>query len=190
MADAFTAGVKLGGLTSNTEIRILLCYLIKNTAPVTRDALQGALLQEELVNYFEFVDALNELILQQLATLAADGYHITDKGGVVADTLAEDLPRSVRDRAVRAIIRIQGWIHKAAQNRAVITPAGEDYEIRCSIAEMGKTIFELKLLMPDAMTAEEVKNRFIACGSDIYATLLTALTAPLPDDKKPPEAIL
>ena len=28
--DAFTAGVRPGGLTSSTEIRLLLCYLVKN----------------------------------------------------------------------------------------------------------------------------------------------------------------
>ena len=44
MAEAFTAGVKPGGLTNDTEIRILLCYLIQSAAPLTRDAMQGALL--------------------------------------------------------------------------------------------------------------------------------------------------
>lgn len=31
---AFTFGVKPGGLTENTEVRILLCYLIKTVAPM------------------------------------------------------------------------------------------------------------------------------------------------------------
>ena len=52
MAEAFTAGVKPGGLTDDTQIRILLCYLIKTAGPLTRDTLQGALLQVQLVNYF------------------------------------------------------------------------------------------------------------------------------------------
>lgn len=67
MAEAFTAGVKMGGLTNDTEIRILLCYLIKSVGPVTREAMEAALLQEELVNYFEFVGALNDLVAQGLA---------------------------------------------------------------------------------------------------------------------------
>ena len=66
MAEAFTAGVKMGGLTNDTEIRILLCYLIKSVGPVTREAMEAALLQEELVNYFEFVGALNDLVAQWL----------------------------------------------------------------------------------------------------------------------------
>ena len=33
--DAFTAGVRPGGLTNSTEIRLLLCYLVKNAGPIT-----------------------------------------------------------------------------------------------------------------------------------------------------------
>jgi len=29
MAEAFTAGVRPGGLTDDTQIRMLLCYLVK-----------------------------------------------------------------------------------------------------------------------------------------------------------------
>lgn len=32
--DAFTAGVRPGGLTSSTEIRLLLCYLVKTPVPL------------------------------------------------------------------------------------------------------------------------------------------------------------
>lgn len=91
MAEAFTAGVKMGGLTNDTEIRILLCYLIKSVGPVTREAMEAALLQEELVNYFEFVGALNDLVAQGLAIEGANGYTITEKGTTVAQTLSEDL---------------------------------------------------------------------------------------------------
>ena len=34
--DAFTAGVRPGGLTNSTEIRLLLCYLVKNAGPISR----------------------------------------------------------------------------------------------------------------------------------------------------------
>ena len=41
--DAFTAGVRPGGLTSSTEIRLLLCYLVKNAGPITRQEIENAL---------------------------------------------------------------------------------------------------------------------------------------------------
>ena len=50
--DAFTAGVRPGGLTSSTEIRLLLCYLVKNAGPIARQEIENALMEEALVNYF------------------------------------------------------------------------------------------------------------------------------------------
>ena len=89
MAEAFTAGVRPGGLTDDTQIRMLLCYLVKVAGPVKRETMQGALLQEQLVNYFEFANALAEVEKQQLVTVDEDGrYTITRRGTTVADTLA------------------------------------------------------------------------------------------------------
>ena len=44
--DAFTAGVRPGGLTDSTEIRLLLCYLVKNAGPITRTEIENALMEE------------------------------------------------------------------------------------------------------------------------------------------------
>ena len=43
--------------------------------------MQGALLEEQLVNYFEFVSALDELENQQLIQPTDQGYIITEKRG-------------------------------------------------------------------------------------------------------------
>ena len=100
--DAFTAGVRPGGLTSSTEIRLLLCYLVKNAGPITRQEIENALMEEALVNYFEIGSCLDDITRQQLVTLTKGSYTITEKGRKVAQELAYDLPRSVRERAVAA----------------------------------------------------------------------------------------
>ena len=95
--DAFTAGVRPGGLTSSTEIRLLLCYLVKNAGPIARQEIENALMEEALVNYFEIGSCLDDITKQQLVTLTKGSYTITDKGRKVAQELAYDLPRSVRE---------------------------------------------------------------------------------------------
>ena len=103
-ADAFTAGVKPGGLTSVTEIRILLCYLIKTAGPVSREVLENALMQEQLVNYFELSSGLDDLAEQKLVTQENTIYTITKKGAQVSDDLCWDLPRSVRESAANTVL--------------------------------------------------------------------------------------
>ncbi len=90
--DAFTAGVRPGGLTNSTEIRLLLCYLVKNAGPITRTEIENALMEEALVNYFEIGSCLDDIARQQLVTADGDRYTITDKGRKVAQELAYDLP--------------------------------------------------------------------------------------------------
>ena len=191
MAEAFTAGVKPGGLTDDTQIRILLCYLVKTAGPLTRDTLQGALLQEQLVNYFEFADALADVEKQHLVAIDEESqYSITKKGSTVADTLALDLPRTVCESAIRAVMQIQSWRHKAAMNRARVEEEDGEYTVWCAIGDLGSDVFRLQLAMPDKLTAETIKNNFTAHGSEIYSKIMDMLTQPSTDDDRPPVGLL
>ena len=176
---AFTGGVKPGGLTSTTEVRNLLCYVIRRVSPLSREALENALVGEELVNYFELVGCLDDLIERGLVTEQNDMYAITPSGEAVADTLYRDLPRTVRESAVRAVIRAQSWLRKEAQHKAEILEKDGAFEVQCSIEEMGHNVFSLTFSMPDVLSAEMIKKQFIARGSEVYAQLLQALTQPL-----------
>ncbi len=42
------------------------------------------------------------------------------------------------------------------------------YSVVCSIGDMGSDVFRLELAMPDKLTAEMIKNNFIAHGGDIF----------------------
>mgnify|MGYP000010207990 CR=1 FL=1 len=65
--DVYLGGVKKGGLTSSTEIRILLCYLIATATPLSRQALENARRGGEVVNYVELMSRLDDLVKQGLA---------------------------------------------------------------------------------------------------------------------------
>lgn len=97
--NAFTAGVKPGGLTTSTEIRILLCYLIQHAGtPLSQGELETALLGEELVNYFELASNLSDLLEQGFVREENGRYTILPAGADIAEALADDVPRSVRTR--------------------------------------------------------------------------------------------
>ena len=157
--DAFTAGVRPGGLTDSTEIRLLLCYLVKNAGPITRPEIENALMEEQLV------------------TLKEDRYSITEKGRKVAQELAYDLPRSVRERAVAAVLRSQTWARKEAEYSARITEKPDGHcSIRCTIKALDQELFCLDIGTPDRLSADLVKKQFILKGNEIYQMLITKLT--------------
>lgn len=189
MPDAFTAGVKPGGLNDSAQIRILLCYLVRSAGPVTRETLEGALLQEELVNWFEMGSALAELEKNGLLCADPQGYCVTPKGATVADELGQGLPLSVRESAVRAVVRIQRWQRKAAVNRAQVESGPDGCAVLCAIGDGidgGGDLLRLRLALPDSESAELLKNRFIARGSGLYTLLMDALLRPGDEEDEPP----
>ena len=94
-----------------------------------------------------------EVEKQQLVTVDEDGrYTITRRGTTVADTLAYDLPRTVRESAIRAVMQIRSWRHRAASNRAVVQEKDGQFSVVCSIADMGSDVFRMELAMPDKLT--------------------------------------
>ncbi len=174
--DAFTAGVRPGGLTNSTDIRLLLCYLIKNAGPITRQEIETALIEEALVNYFEIGSCLDHITHQGLVKLQPDGYVITDKGRKVVLELAFDLPRSVRERAVAAVLRSQTWARKEAKYSASIREEGDGHcTVHCSIKGLDESLFSLELGVPDKMSAQLVKKQFILKGNEIYQILINKL---------------
>lgn len=175
-ADAFTAGVKPGGLTNVTEIRILLCYLIKTAGPVERHILENALMQEQLVNYFELSSGLADLAEQNLVIFHNNIYTITPKGAQVSDNLCWDLPRSVRESAANAVLRMQKFQRLAAENQAEVCRTEDGFDVHCRIQEHGHDLLSLTISMPDEITAEKVKNSFIKNGSIIYSMFVEELT--------------
>ena len=64
---AFSAGVRFGGLTDRTEIKILICYLLTGAKqPLTEQQIVDTVIGQQLVNYFELLDALSHLTEQNL----------------------------------------------------------------------------------------------------------------------------
>ena len=157
--DAFTAGVRPGGLTNSTEIRLLLCYLVKNAGPITRTEIENALMEEALVNYFEIGSCLDDIARQQLVTAEGDRYTITDKGRKVAQELAYDLARKEAEYSARISEKADGHC-----------------SVRCQVKALDSELFCLDIGTPDRLSAEMVKKQFILKGNEIYQMLITKLT--------------
>lgn len=93
-------GVAPGGLRSKSDIRILICYMLKSVnAPLSGDDIIKVLQEKSLANYFEASDALSALVSLGNVTREEDNtYVLTKRGKSVADDLEQLIPSSVRDK--------------------------------------------------------------------------------------------
>lgn len=75
-------------------------------------------------------------------------------------------------------------------HRTTVQEKDGKYSVVCTIGDMSSDVFRMELAMPDKLTAEMIKNNFIAHGSDIYPKLMDMLTQPGSEDDRPPAALL
>ncbi len=178
MLDAFTSGVKPGGLNSAQHIRIMLCYLIKSVpTPLSEQEIQNALLGEELVNYFDLTSILHNLCENNFIENVNGRFALLPQGENIANELSDDVPLTVRQTGLRAAIRVQRFASNSAIHKVDIEKLPNNcYNVHCFIQDRGDEIFRLKVLMPDLHSAQLVKEKFIQYGQAVYALTLAGIT--------------
>ena len=154
--------------------------LVHYCARLTRDQTRAEdLAQETFLRAMQHAELLAGLNLrQQKAWLFETAHNLfCDQARRVARELTQDLPLSVRERAVAAVVKAQLWTRKQAEYSAVISERADGHcTVRCMINRLDERLFCLELGMPDRLTAELVKKQFILKGNEIYQLLINKLT--------------
>ena len=179
--DALTAGVsEVGGLFTTAEIRILICYLLSSIKdPVPGRKLADMLHYEAIANCFEVNDSIAFLEKNgqiKLVDEKEDTYIITEKGSEIAETLKTSLPYSVKDRALRAALKMVSRYKNAKETDIKISREGNRTFITCSALDGEAPFMSVKLMVTDEEQALYIKERFINNPSRIYSEIIDLLT--------------
>ena len=183
-SDVFTEGTAPGALTNEYEIKILICYLLKNvTVPLSAYQMNEVFQEYSIVNYFEFASALADLhstghVCVSTAEDGSEVYAITELGGKTADTLESSLPRAVRDKAVSGALALLAQERLHRENTVSIEQTEDGYLVTCTVSDVGSNLMELKLFVPDDLQAQAVKRHFSEPPQSVYAQVLSLLTHP------------
>lgn len=178
--DAFRAGVEPGGLINRTEIRLLVCYILKSIRrPLSGQLIQELFHYEGLANYFEVGQAIQDLLEQgniRVSQEEPDAYELTDAGRSVVITLERDLPVTVREKAVGSAIKLLTRIRREAENKVEITKAERGYIISCSVMDREAELMTVRLMVADELQAKAVREIFLDDPSAVYAGVVELMT--------------
>jgi hypothetical protein len=180
--EAFDAGLAPDGIKDTNDIKILICYLLKNVdEPLTSENISEILLRDGLVNYFELVKAVDDLLVSGHIDLVMQGeqkcYRSTNLGNGTAGLFERRLPYSVREKAVKAAINLLAKIKRESENSVEITEnTSGGLNVCCKILDMGDALLSINLFVPDKPQAEMVKKQFLANPELVYKGVLSLLT--------------
>lgn len=176
--DAFTGGIAPGGLRSKSDIRILICYILKSVqAPLSGEEIIHILQEKALANYFEANDALSALESLGNIRREEDGTYVLEpQGESIADNLDVLLPLSVRDKAVSAALTMLASAKVERENTVTTQRLENGYNVTCHISGGDMELMKLSVYVPDLYQARVVKKNFHRDPQRVYNLLLAALT--------------
>ncbi|MBE6806637.1 MAG: DUF4364 family protein [Ruminococcaceae bacterium] len=178
MADAFTAGVEPGGLTSTQEIRILLCYMLDTVGQaINREEVTDILTAGGMANYFDIEDAIEELIRQQHLVEADKKIATTVTGAQIGQSLSVRIPYTLRQRSVEAALKLLKRIKIQRDNQVEITKLEEGgYAVTCTVQDRGMDLLTVTLRVADRNQADCIKEQFLNDPSLLFRSNLAVLT--------------
>ncbi len=180
MADAFTAGVAPGGLISSQHVKLMVCYILATiNKPIRRDDMLSLLQYEEIANYFEVAQAIDDLakggtIRRTDAEL--EEYEITKDGKEVIDELYRTLPFTMREKAIKAAVKMLARNRSEAENRVEMVETDGGVNVTCTVMDIDRPILSITLLVPDMEQANLVKETFLDNPLKVYSGSIALLT--------------
>ena len=192
MADAFTAGVAPGGLISSQHVKLMVCYILARIGkPISRDDMLSLLQYEEIANYFEVVQAIDDL--NKGGTIRRtdapfEEYEITNDGEEVVAELYRNLPYTMREKALKAAIKMMARNRSEAENRVEMVETDIGVNVTCSVMDIDRPILTITLLVPDMEQANLVKETFLDNPLKVYSGSIALLTGDYKAVKKQFEA--
>ena len=178
--DAFDAGIVPGGLRTRSNVRLLICYILDSLKkPIKKDMVITSIQKNGIANYFETIDAFVDLLNKDNITLAdkdQDTYTVTKSGKLIASSLGEDLPLTVRERALSSVCELLAQERSESENTAEIIKQKNGYIVDCHIKGGDTDLLSFQLYVPDSKQARLVKRNFQTNPEIIYKTMIAVIT--------------
>ena len=170
---------RYGFIHDKLDIKFLLLYILaRAAAPLDFSTLTDLTMIDEGVDYFDFAEALSELVESGHATLTDGSYAITDKGRKNGAVCESSLPYSVRTKCSRRLSKVNAALRRDAQVRSEILPRADGTcTLRLSLDDEEGNILTLELLSPSQAQSERLAEGFKARPEQIYNGVLDVLLA-------------
>ena len=178
--DTFDEGVSLGGMRSKTEIRTLICYMLKSVgSPMRKDTIVNALMEKGLANYFETSSSFDDLVRNgniELTDADKNLYKNTSNGDMIATQLEDTLAPTVKERAIECALSLLRQEQIESENKVTITKCENGYNVTCKISGGDMELLSFTLYVPDITQARLIRKNFYKNPDMFYSVMIAMLT--------------
>ncbi len=172
-----------GSLSNIYEIKILICLILNQLQiQITKDHLNVALQLNETVNYFNFCQALQELMsAKQVMEKNRPNdkknkyLYLTDTGLEIANNFKNNIPKTLIQKNINTIIKIIQEERENKNTQIYINKNDDGYSVKLTLEEIQSNLMELELFCPNLKTAKNMKSQIKLKTTELYKTILALI---------------
>ena len=179
---SFSEGIAPGGLREQTEIKLLVCYLLKSLdRPLTRAQINEILQEYPIANYFEVNQAMSDLVKNGNLLSELNGedeeMHLSARARFDVAAIESSLPRAIREKAVRAAWTVLSRERIRRESRVEVTPVAQGgYHVNFTVFDVDTELMKLTLWVAEPEQIETVKRNFYDHAVELYSDIIASLT--------------
>ena len=166
-----------GMLTNLTDIKLLVCYLLKSVGePMDKEQMIEMIFENDLAEYFDLRAAVMQLVDNGQINESRDGIlTITESGKQAAEQLEETLPFTAREKVVKEGIKITTLSKRRKANKAHIQKTENGIYVECELLDDKDAVLTFKLLVSDDLQAKIIQEQFLENPALVYKKFITSL---------------
>lgn len=166
-----------GFIHDKLDIKFLVLYIMARVAsPIDFHDLTDLTMCDDGIDYFDFAEAVAELVQTGHLTLEDGLYAITEKGRTNGAACESSLPYTVKRKCGVSLARVNGILRRNAQVRARVEDRPEGgCSVRMELDDNKGNLFTLELFCGSRDQAQRLAKGFRAEPERVYNDVITAL---------------
>lgn len=164
------------------DVKLIALFIIESfKMPVPNSFVVDTLMLEPFVNYFDLQQHMGELEEEEFVTYYTENndrfYSITKKGREALEFFGVRIPKTVRERLLRAVkIKVKD-LKNALSIKAEYEKVNDiEYSVSLGISEGNFDMFSLSLSVGDEVMAKKMCGAFKNNPQSMYSEFLSVLT--------------
>lgn len=174
--------VELGGVHDMTELKCLVLYVLKMCGePVPFETINDILLNDGLVDFFEFATVLSQLEesghVERKMMEEEECYTYTPLGSEAISMFQSDISYVVREKVTKAAKEVlrQRKLNQQVKATYQKLPDG-GYQLTLTLKEQEKELFSLTMEAPTLSQVNTICRNFKQNPAHIYHSIIQTLT--------------
>jgi hypothetical protein len=167
---------KFGFIHDKLDIKLLVLYLMDRVAaPIDFSTLTDLSMCDSGVDYFQFAEAVSELVDSGHITQDGEFYAVTGKGRRACAAGESSLSSVIRSRCDHRLAPLNQALKRKAQVRAELRPQPLGYDVCLAMDDDQGSLFSLTLLAPSQEDGQRIADQFLQHPDRIYNGILGVL---------------